>query len=152
MENTTEKYPKDRWYKSCEECLVQVLDQRGQEHKLLSELLEEQSILLSSRNLILEKVEENTKEMVAVFEHFRQDQKDMIDLIAGKKQVPLNIFTTVILLLSILLFLTWADNRWGYINITPSGIQIEEHHNKPQQTSKLLEWKTLIPFAFAEDK
>lgn len=79
--------------------------------------------------VLLKEVVINTGRVAEILEIYRTDQKDLVNIIAGKKQVPLSIFYSVVFSLVLILIMIVADGKWSDVNIGTSGVHIKQTLN-----------------------
>ena len=93
------------------------------EHKEISSKVQAVAEIIEDS---LVNIEKNTKVMAETLKEFHADNKYYVQLLAGKKQVPVSIFALVILVMSALLVASEARFSGLNISVGTDGIEIRK--------------------------
>lgn len=105
--------------KSCEDCIEKTLEILHKDHEFFKEGI-------AKSGVIVHDIKENTSKSTEYLKEIKETNKSHLELIAGKKQVPLNIFVMIVALLSGLLIAKEVQYSGVEINIPYLGIHISK--------------------------
>lgn len=104
--------------------MVNMIDHRTVQHtKALEKILETQ--------FALNGIDVNTGKMAVTLDKMHTDNTKLVELVSGKRQVPLNIFLVVVLGLTLVLVLYVAKETVKDLAISASGISVKTHTDEP---------------------
>jgi len=89
---------------------------------LFNSLQNDHQTILSSAIIFeqhLQNIEKNTRDLADTIKEFRNDSREYVGLIAGKKQVPISIFVLVVLVLVALI--AASEARYSNVDISLGG-------------------------------
>lgn len=104
--------------------MVNMIDHRTVQHtKALEKILETQ--------FALNGIDVNTGKMAVTLDKMHTDNTKLVELVSGKRQVPLNIFLVVVLGLTLVLVLYVAKETVKDLAISASGISVKTYTDEP---------------------
>ena len=110
----------------------QMTETYGQTHARLEKL--------NSIEAALAMIANNTKSIHETMTGFREDNRELLGIATGKKQVPMAIFIAVVSVLSVLLVLEKIDDTSGELSLSPTSFHFIPrlgNGNKTTQTDTI---------------